>query len=65
MFHVKLLNNVNFAYYNLIIDIIEIMRYNRIDIKKGGQEKRSNVTSKHKKQSNSIFKRKEMNYEPY
>ena len=39
MFHVKLLNNVNFAYYNLIIDIIEIMRYNRIDIKKGGQEK--------------------------
>ena len=39
MFHVKHLNNVNFAYYNLIIDIIEIMSYNRLDIKKGGQEK--------------------------
>ena len=39
MFHVKPLDNVNFAYYNLIIDIIEIMSYNRLDIKKGGQEK--------------------------
>ena len=39
MFHVKLLNNVNFAYYNLIVDIIEIMSYNRLDIEKGGQEK--------------------------
>ena len=26
------LDNVNFAYYNLIIDIIEIMSYNRFDI---------------------------------
>ena len=39
MFHVKHLDNVNFAYYNLIIDIIEIMSYNRLDIEKGGQEK--------------------------
>ena len=39
MFHVKHIDNVNFAQYNLIIDIIEIMRYNRLDIKKGGQEK--------------------------
>ena len=39
MFHVKHLYNVNFAYYNLIIDIIEIMSYNRLDIEKGGQEK--------------------------
>lgn len=39
MFHVKHFNNVNFAYSNIIIDIIEIMRYNRLDIKKGGQEK--------------------------
>ena len=59
MFHVKHLYNVNFAYYNLIIDIIEIMSYNRLDIEKGGQEKRSNVTSQYKKQSNIIFKRKE------
>ena len=39
MFHVKPLENVNFVYYNLIIDIIEIMSYNRLEIKKGGQEK--------------------------
>ena len=39
MFHVKHFNNVNFAYYNIIIDIIEIMGYNRLDIEKGGQEK--------------------------
>ena len=65
MFHVKHFYNVNFAYYNIIIDIIEIMSYNRLDIEKGGQKKRSNVTSQHKKQSNIIFKRKEMNYEPY
>ena len=65
MFHVKHFENVNFVYYNLIIDFIEIMSYNRLDIEKGGQEKRSNVTSRHKQQSNSIFKRKEMNYEPY
>ena len=39
MFHVKHFDNVNFAYYNLIIDIIEIMSYNRLDIEKGGQEK--------------------------
>ena len=65
MFHVKHLNNVNIAHYNIIIDIIEIMSYNRFDIKKGGQEKRSNVTSQYKKQSNIIFIRKEMNYEPY
>ena len=39
MFHVKHIENVNFAYYNLIIDIIEIMSYNRLDIEKGGQEK--------------------------
>ena len=65
MFHVKHIENVNIAYYNLIIDIIEITSYNRLDIEKGGQEKRSNVTSSHKQQSNIIFKRKEMNYEPY
>ena len=65
MFHVKHIDYVNIAYYNLIIDIIEIMSYNRLDIEKGGQEKRSIVTSQHKQQSNSIFKRKEMNYEPY
>ena len=39
MFHVKHIENVNIAYYNLIIDIIEIMSYNRFDIEKGGQEK--------------------------
>ena len=39
MFHVKHLNNVNIAHYNIIIDIIEIMSYNRLDIKQGGQEK--------------------------
>ena len=39
MFHVKHIDNVNFAYYNLIIDIIEIMSYHRLDIEKGGQEK--------------------------
>lgn len=39
MFHVKHFENVHFAYYNLIIDIIEIMSYNRFDIEKGGQEK--------------------------
>ena len=39
VFHVKHFDNVNFAYYNLIIDIIEIMSYNRLDIEKGGQEK--------------------------
>lgn len=39
MFHVKHIDNVNIAYYNLIIDIIEIMSYNGLDIKKGGQEK--------------------------
>ena len=61
MFHVKHFDNVNFAYYNLIIDIIEIMSYNRLDIEKGGQEKRSNVTGQLKQQSNIIFKRKEMN----
>ena len=61
MFHVKHIENVNIAYYNLIIDIIEIMSYNRLDIEKGGQEKRSNVTSRYKQQSNIIFKRKEMN----
>ena len=65
VFHVKHIENVNIAQYNLIIDIIEIMSYNRLDIEKGGQEKRSIVTSRHKKQSNIIFKRKEMNYEPY
>ena len=65
MFHVKHIENVNIAYYNLIIDIIEIMSYNRLDIEKGGQKKRSNVTCRHKQQSNIIFKRKEMNYEPY
>ena len=65
MFHVKRFDNVNFAYYNLIIDIIEIMSYNRFDIKKGGQKKRSNATSRHNQQSNIIFIRKEMNYEPY
>lgn len=65
MFHVKHFDNVNFAYYILIIDIIEIMSYNRLDIEKGGQEKRSNVTSQPKQQSNIIFIRKEMNYEPY
>ena len=43
MFHVKHIDNVNIAYYNLIIDIIEIMSYNRLDIEKGGQEKRSNT----------------------
>ena len=59
MFHVKHIENVNIAYYDIIIDIIEIMSYNRLDIEKGGQEKRSNVTGKHKQQSNSIFKRKE------
>ena len=59
MFHVKHIDNVNFAYYNLIIDIIEIMSYNRFDIEKGGQKKRSNVTSRHKQQLNIIFKRKE------
>ena len=32
MFHVKHNDYVNFAYYNLIIDIIEIMRYNILDI---------------------------------
>ena len=64
MFRVKHIYNVNFAYSN-IIDIIEIMRYNRLDIEKGGQEKRSLVTSQHKQQSNIIFIRKEMNYEPY
>ena len=65
MFHVKHIENVNFAYYNLIIDIIDIMSYNRLDIEKGGQEKRSNVTGQLKQQSNIIFIRKEMNYEPY
>ena len=65
MFHVKHFENVNFAYYNIIIDIIEIMRYNRLDIEKGGQKKRSNVTSRQKQQSINIFKRKEMNYESY
>ena len=65
MFHVKHINNVNFAYYNLIIDIIDIMSYNRLDIEKGGQKKRSNVTSRQKQQSNGIFKRKELNYESY
>ena len=65
MFHVKHIDNVNIAYYNLIIDIIEIMSYNRLDIEKGGQKKRSNATSGHKQQSNIIFIRKEMNYEPY
>ena len=59
MFHVKHIENVNIAYYNLIIDIIEIMSYNRLDIEKGGQEKRSNVTGQLKQQSNIIFKRKE------
>ena len=39
MFHVKHFYNVNFAYYNIIIDIIEIISYNRLEIKKGGQEK--------------------------
>ena len=39
MFHVKRINNVNIVYYNIIIDLIEIMGYNRLDIKKGGQEK--------------------------
>ena len=39
MFHVKHIDNVNIAYYNLIIDIIGIMRYNRLDIEKVGQEK--------------------------
>ena len=50
MFHVKHFNNVNFAYSNYIIDIIEIMSYNRVDIKKGGQEKekqRNQSTIKH------------------
>lgn len=53
MFHVKHFDNVNFAYYNLIIDIIEIMGYNKLDIKKGGQEKENQrnkliqVTVKH------------------
>ena len=56
MFHVKHIDNVNFAYYNLIIDIIEIMSYNRLDIEKGGQEKRSNVTGQLKQQSNIILK---------
>ena len=65
MFHVKHIENVNIAYYDIIIDIIEIMSYNRLDIEKGGQKKRSNVTSKLKQQSNIIFKRKEMNYESY
>ena len=65
MFHVKHIDNVNIAYYNLIIDIIEIMTYNRLDIEKGGQKKRSNVISRHNQQSNIIFIRKEMNYEPY
>ena len=59
MFHVKHIYNVNFAYYNIIIDIIEIMRYNRLDIEKGGQKKRINVTSRHKQQSINIFKRRE------
>ena len=59
MFHVKPLNNVNFAYYNIIIDIIEIMSYNRLDIEKGGQKKRSNATSGHKQQSNIRSIRKE------
>lgn len=35
----KHFENVNFAYYNIIVDIIEIMRYNILDIEKGGQEK--------------------------
>ena len=65
MFHVKHIENVNIAYYNLIIDIIEIMSYNRLDIEKGGQKKRSNATIQHKQQSNIIFIRKEMHYEPY
>ena len=39
MFHVKHLNNVNIAHYNIIIDIIEIMSYNRLDIEKGGTGK--------------------------
>ena len=39
MFHVKHIENVNIAYYNLIIDIIEIMSYNRLDIEKGGTGK--------------------------
>ena len=65
MFHVKHIENVNIVHYNIIIDIIEIMSYNRLDIEKGGQKNRSNVTSRHKQQSNIIFIRKEMNYEPY
>ena len=59
MLHVKHFDNVNFAYYNIIIDIIEIMSYNRLDIEKGGQEKRSNVTGQHKQQSDIISIRKE------
>ena len=53
MFHVKHFENVNFVYYNLIIDFIEIMSYNRLDIEKGGQEKENQrnkltqVTIKH------------------
>ena len=53
MFHVKHIENVNIAYYSLIIDIIEIMSYNRLDIEKGGQEKEkqrnqlTQVTIKH------------------
>ena len=39
MFHVKHFENVNFVYYNLIIDFIEIMSYNRLDIEKGGTGK--------------------------
>ena len=40
MFHVKHIENVNIVHYNIIIDIIEIMSYNRLDIEKGGTGKR-------------------------
>ena len=56
MFHVKRFDNVNFAYYNIIIDIVDIMDYNRLDIKKGGQERE--VTQKQVKKHHEI-KRKE------
>lgn len=62
MFHVKHFYNVNFAYYNLIVDIIEIMSYNRLDIKKGGHERE--VTQQQVKKHHEIKERK-MNYEHY
>ena len=58
MFPVKHLDYVNFAYYNLIIDIIEIMSYNRLDIEKGGQEKEKQQVNISNNQTSYLKERK-------